>query len=100
MFAAGDIALVQGGLSTTMELVATGLPFLYFPLTNHFEQNRHVAHRLDNYGVPSAARVPYAQADARTIADRLVRLLGKPPCYREVEGGGARRAAQKIAALL
>ncbi len=43
LLAAGDIALVQGGLSTTMELVAAGRPFLYFPLTGHFEQNRHVA---------------------------------------------------------
>jgi pimeloyl-ACP methyl ester carboxylesterase/predicted glycosyltransferase len=100
MFAAADIALVQGGLSTTMELVATGLPFLYFPLTNHFEQNRHVAHRLDNYGVPAAARVPYADADASAIADRLARLVGNPPCYRAVEPDGARRAAERIAGLL
>jgi hypothetical protein len=37
--------VVQGGLSTTMELVACRRPFLYFPLRNHFEQNVHVAHR-------------------------------------------------------
>ena len=45
--AACDLAVVQGGLTTTMELVAGRRPFLYFPLANHFEQNRHVAHRLD-----------------------------------------------------
>jgi pimeloyl-ACP methyl ester carboxylesterase/predicted glycosyltransferase len=38
--AACDLALVQGGLTTTMELVATGRPFLYVPLRNHFEQQR------------------------------------------------------------
>ena len=48
--AACDLALVQGGLTTCMELVAAGTPFLYFPLKNHFEQNFHVAHRLDRYG--------------------------------------------------
>ena len=44
--AACDIAVVQGGLTTTMELVAAGRPFLYFPLRHHFEQTFHVAHRL------------------------------------------------------
>ena len=48
--AACDLALVQGGLTTCMELTAAGTPFLYFPLKNHFEQNFHVAHRLDRYG--------------------------------------------------
>jgi predicted glycosyltransferase len=33
-----DLAVVQGGLTTTMELVASNRPFLYFPLGHHFEQ--------------------------------------------------------------
>lgn len=33
-FAACDLALVQGGLTTSMELAAAGTPFLYFPLKN------------------------------------------------------------------
>ncbi|CAN5480638.1 hypothetical protein BH23CHL2_BH23CHL2_35070 [soil metagenome] len=57
MLAAADVALVQGGLSTTMELVTAGTSFLYFPLKHHFEQNRHVAHRLERYGVPPWAGV-------------------------------------------
>ena len=48
--AACDLAVVQGGLTTSMELTASGRPFLYFPLRHHFEQNWHVAHRLDRYG--------------------------------------------------
>ena len=47
--AACDVAISHGGLSTTMELTAAGRPFLYFPLRNHFEQNHHVAHRLDRH---------------------------------------------------
>ena len=35
--AACDLAVVQGGLSTCMELTAARRPFLYFPLRNHFE---------------------------------------------------------------
>ncbi|MEZ4521465.1 MAG: alpha/beta fold hydrolase [Thermomicrobiales bacterium] len=100
MLSAADAGLVQGGLSTTMELVATGRPFIYFPLTHHFEQNRHVPHRLENYGVPDWARLPYGDIDDRSIAERLTRLMQNPPCYKPVEGGGARRAAEKIAALL
>ena len=35
-------AVVQGGLTTTMDLVAAGRPFLFLPLQGHFEQNVHV----------------------------------------------------------
>src|SRR5262249_5368443 len=45
-----DLAVVQGGLTTSMELTANRRPFLYFPLRHHFEQNFHVRHRLDRYG--------------------------------------------------
>src|SRR5690606_27569351 len=100
MLAAADAALVQGGLSTTMELVAAGVPFLYFPLGLHFEQNRHVAHRLERYGVPAWARVTFREATPDELAERLSRLLQAPTAYREVEGGGAARVAERIAALL
>lgn len=100
LLAAADAALVQGGLSTTMELVAADTPFLYFPLTNHFEQNRHVAHRLERYGAPDWSRVPYAEATAEGLATRLKRLLTEPPRYRTIAEGGARAAAERIAELL
>ena len=48
--AACDLAIVQGGLTTCMELTATRRPFLYVPLRHHFEQNFHVRHRLNQYG--------------------------------------------------
>src|SRR5207244_1958183 len=44
-----DLAVVQGGLTTAMELTANKRPFLYFPLRHHFEQNFHVRHRLARY---------------------------------------------------
>ncbi|MDQ3348496.1 MAG: alpha/beta hydrolase, partial [Acidobacteriota bacterium] len=47
--AACDLAVAQGGLTTSMELTANKRPFIYFPLEHHFEQNFHVAHRLDRY---------------------------------------------------
>src|SRR5439155_19167408 len=49
VLAACDLAVVQGGLTTSMELTANRRPFLYFPLRHHFEQNFPVRHRLERY---------------------------------------------------
>lgn len=98
--AACDLALVQGGLSTTMELVATGRPFLYFPLRQHFEQRRHVPHRLGNYGVRPSAGLDFDEATPDFLAERIVTSLREAPDYRTIETGGPERAARAIAALL
>src|SRR4029450_4425079 len=57
--AAVDLAIVQGGLTTTMELAALRTPFLYFPLRHHFEQQLHVARRLDRLG--AGVRLDYGR---------------------------------------
>ncbi len=99
MFAAADLALVQGGLSTTMELVALQRPFLFFPLKQHFEQQRHVAYRLTCYGVPEWAQLQYDEGP-EAIARGVKRALEEPTPYRPVKAGGARKAAERIAELL
>jgi UDP:flavonoid glycosyltransferase YjiC (YdhE family) len=96
--AACDLAVVQGGLTTCMELAAAGTPFLYFPLRNHFEQNFHVAHRLGRYG--AGRRMHYANADPEAIAQAMIEALGTPPRFRPVEADGAARAARMLAELL
>ncbi|MCU1351022.1 MAG: alpha/beta fold hydrolase, partial [Acidimicrobiales bacterium] len=96
--AACDAAIVQGGLTTTMELVAAGRPFLYFPPANHFEQQRHVRHRLDRYGAGRC--MSYADSDPEDIADALVKALSTQVDYAPVPTDGAARAAQLIAELL
>ncbi len=96
--AACDLAVVQGGLSTCMELAATKRPFLYFPLRNHFEQNVHVAHRLDRYG--AGTRMDYHQTDPEALAHAIADGLKRPVFYRDVETDGARRAASMIERLL
>jgi predicted glycosyltransferase len=93
-----DLAIVQGGLSTCMELTATKRPFLYFPLRNHFEQSVHVPHRLARYG--AGVRMDYAAADPETLAHAVAEGLERRVTYRDVETGGARRAAELIAPLL
>jgi pimeloyl-ACP methyl ester carboxylesterase len=96
--AACDLAVVQGGLTTCMELAANRRPFLYFPLRNHFEQNHHVAHRLDRYR--AGRRMEYAASTPDTIADAIAAELGREVDYRPVESDGAARAAALIAELL
>jgi pimeloyl-ACP methyl ester carboxylesterase/predicted glycosyltransferase len=93
-----DVAVVHGGLTTTMELVAARRPFLYFPLGRHFEQQRHVPHRLAQYG--AGRRMNYATATPETIADALTAELAHAPQYRPVETDGAAKAAALIAELL
>ncbi len=96
--AACDLALVQGGLTTCMELTAANTPFLYFPLKNHFEQNFHVAHRLDRYG--AGRRMDYDTATPDAIAEAMLGLLARPVTFAPVQADGAARAARLLADLL
>ncbi len=96
--ACADLALVQGGLSTCMELVATQRPFLSFPLQNHFEQCVHVRRRLVNYAADNT--VHYHQVTADELAERALTALHTPVQYRAVETGGAAVAARRILQVL
>ena len=92
--AACDVAVVQGGLSTTMELTAARRPFLYFPLGHHFEQQVHVRHRLERHRAGRA--MDYRDADPGRIADELAAALKTPTDYLPVPTDGAARAAQLV----
>jgi pimeloyl-ACP methyl ester carboxylesterase/predicted glycosyltransferase len=96
--AACDLAVVQGGLTTSMELTANRRPFIYFPLGHHFEQNFHVRHRLERYG--AGRRMDFATATPETIAQAIADEIGHVVEYRPVETDGAARAAALIAELL
>jgi pimeloyl-ACP methyl ester carboxylesterase/predicted glycosyltransferase len=96
--AACDVAIVQGGLSTTMELTAARRPFLYFPLRHHFEQQVHVRHRLERHGAGRA--MDYATADPDTIADALAEELARDLDYVAVPSDGAVKAARLLGELL
>lgn len=93
-----DLALVQGGLSTTMELVATRRPFLSFPLQHHFEQCVHVRRRLANYAADRS--LDYATTTPDVLAERALAAMHEPVSYRPIETDGAARAATRIAQVL
>ena len=96
--AACDLAVVQGGLTTAMELTANRRPFLYFPLRHHFEQNFHVRHRLERYG--AGRRMDFELDGPQEIAAAIAAEIGRDADYRPVETDGAARAATSIAELL
>jgi pimeloyl-ACP methyl ester carboxylesterase/predicted glycosyltransferase len=96
--ACADVAVVQGGLSTTMELVAARRPFVYFPLANHWEQQHFVAHRLDHYR--AGVRMEYASTKPADLAAAMLAARGRRPAYRTVPRGGADKAAARLATLL
>jgi len=96
--AACDLAIVQGGLTTAMELTASRRPFLYFPLRHHFEQNLHVRHRLERYRAGRC--MDYQTAGPADIAAAIAGEIGREVDYRPVATDGAARAAGLLADLL
>jgi predicted glycosyltransferase len=95
--AACDLAIVQGGLTTAMELTANRRPFIYFPLKHHFEQNFHVRHRLERYGAGRPLDFDGSPPDA--IAAAIAEEIDRDVDYRPVATDGAARAARLIAEL-
>jgi pimeloyl-ACP methyl ester carboxylesterase/predicted glycosyltransferase len=93
-----DLAIVQGGLTTTMELVANNRPFLYFPLGHHFEQTFHVPHRLARYG--AGRRMDYATSSPEVIAAAIAEEIEKPVSYRAIDLDAVSRVAARIGELL
>ena len=96
--ACADLALVQGGLSTCMELVATHRPFLNFPLERHFEQCIHVQTRLHNYCADCSLR--FKDLTSGELAERALRAMHKPVTYKPVETDGAARAAREVVSVM
>ena len=92
-----DLAVVQGGLTTCMELTAAQRPFLYVPLHNHFEQTFHVPHRLARY---RAGHRLAPDVSSEEIAEAIVHHIGEVPGSLPVAGDGARCAARLLADLL
>lgn len=98
--AACDVAVVQGGLTTCMELTALRRPFVYVPLQHHFEQSFHVRHRLDRYGAGTCLDYERAR-DPDVLAAAIATELGRDvSAVGRVATDGAARAAAMLVDLL
>ncbi len=96
--AACDLAVVQGGGTTTLELTALRRPFLYFPLEGHFEQRFHVSGRLRRHG--AGVRLEYRDMTPESLAEAILAHLGRLVTYPPIPTDGAARAAAVLCALM
>lgn len=90
-FAACNLAVVQAGGTTTLELTALRQPFLYFPMVGQVEQERYVAGRLARHG--AGVRMSYAGMTPELLAGHIVSNIGKEVTYPPIPVDGAVRAA-------
>ena len=81
-----------------MELAAAGARSCTSRSRNHFEQNRHVRHRLDRYG--AGRYMGYDASPPEVIAAAIAEEIDRPVDVLPVETDGAARAAALIAELV
>lgn len=96
--AASDLAIVQGGGTTTTELTALRRPFLYFPLEGHFEQQVHVTGRLRRHR--AGLEMSFPTTTPTGLAEAVISNIGRRVDYPSIPVNGAEKAAQVIARLL
>ena len=92
--AACDLAVVQGGGTTTLELEALRVAFLYFPLEGQSEQEVTIAGRLARHG--AGVRMLLSATTPATLASAIVANLGARVSYALIPTDGARLTAQRV----
>ena len=97
-FAACDLAVVQGGGMSTLELTALRRPFIYFPLEGHSEQQIHVAGRLARQ--KAGVRLSFSQTNPEILAETMILNIRQKAAWPPIRTDGAQRAAQLINELL
>jgi predicted glycosyltransferase len=96
-FAASDLAIVQGGGTTTLELTALKKPFIYFPLIGHTEQE-NISKRLGRYN--AGIRLSYLNTDAQMLADTIIKNINTDINYKEMPLDGAKNAVKLLEGFL
>lgn len=96
--AACDVAVVQAGGTTTLELTALRRPFLWFPVEGHAEQNLTVAPRLRRLGAGREMALEGTTPEA--LARAIQEEMGPEPAWATRPADGATRAAELILARL
>jgi len=96
--AACDLAIVQGGGTTTLELTALRRPFVFFPLEGHCEQQVVVAGRLARHG--AGVKAMYSATTPESLAALIEANIGKEAAWPAIAADGARTAARILRDLL
>lgn len=96
-FAACDLAVVQGGATSTLELTALQRPFIYFPLEGHSEQ-AGVARNLLRRG--AGIQMSFSKTTPSLLAEKISGALSVGAAYPKIPTDGAQKAVQLIIKLL
>ena len=96
-FAACDLAIVQGGFSSTLELTALQRPFIYFPVEGHSEQE-YVSQRLMRHH--AGKRMDQSRTTPDKLADVMLQEMNKKVTGRALNTDGAENAAEIINQML
>ena len=97
--AACDVAVVQGGLTTTMELVAAQAAVRLHPAAPATSSSASTCATGSTATAPGAW-LEYEAATPDALAEAIATGISERPVYRRVDPRGARRAARLIAELL
>jgi UDP-N-acetylglucosamine:LPS N-acetylglucosamine transferase len=92
-YAACDLAIVQGGFSSTLELTSLRCPFIFFPIEGHSEQE-YVAERLGRHN--AGIRMNYSKTTPATLANQVLSNINKEVSYKALNTNGAQEAAEII----
>ena len=97
-FAACDLAIVQAGGTTTLELTALQKEFIYFPIEGHSEQEIVVSGRLERYG--AGIKMSYSNSNENILAEAIANNINNTVDYRQVPISGAHNVVQFVRKLL
>lgn len=96
--AAADVAVVAGGGTTALELLAAGRPFVWVPLRRHAVQHQYVAYRLHRRGGPSPT--DYEELSPEALASAVAGRLSTETHYDPILDDGVDHTADRLAELL
>jgi UDP:flavonoid glycosyltransferase YjiC (YdhE family) len=97
-FAACDLAIVQGGSTTTLELTALGRPFIYFPIEGHAEQQLHVAPRLKRFN--AGIKMQFSKTTPEILAEKVISNIRMETNYSSIPLDGAKNVVKIINKIL
>lgn len=97
-FAACDLAIVQGGSTTTLELVALKKPFIYFPVEGHFEQQLHVSPRLERLN--AGVKMKFSETTPTILAEKIYSNVYRQVNYQSIPFDGAKNSVKIIREII
>ena len=92
--ASADLVVTQGGGTTTIELTALHIPFLFFPVKAQAEQEVTIAARISRHR--AGVRMSLDDATPERLAEEIIKHVGKGSASQRIPCDGVGRAAEII----